>query len=203
MYFDLSTGNQTKLTVFSNKTSKWIDEAIAQHGWENYDPYENRLTLYAEHLFDPLTQQMDIELEEQEIWDTLTKGQKLFFNFLVFEEEVDNGGIFQFFWNTPEHVYAFKQAIEILQLDGIKEGYSTVLAKYETLADKLNELRAALGENDDEESKEFIHAFEKGLALFGEDEQVEDILYSEAYKLESHQAMCQYIEQHKAEFIKV
>jgi hypothetical protein len=67
----------------------------------------------------------DIELIKQ-----LTKGQQLLILLGVFDGQVKNGGITQFFWNYPGYIFAVRDAIEYL-------GETRLLKNYEKALEKL------------------------------------------------------------------
>jgi hypothetical protein len=57
----------------------------------------------------------------------LTKGQQLLILLGVFDGQVSNGGIAQFFWNYPEYLFDVRDAIEHLGDAQILSGYERVV----------------------------------------------------------------------------
>jgi Domain of unknown function (DUF4375) len=68
--------------------------------------------------------------EDPALIEQLTRGQQLLIRLGVFDGQVGNGGITQFFWNYPEYLFDVRDAIEFL-------GDADVLRNYEQALETL------------------------------------------------------------------
>lgn len=203
MYYSLSQGNQTQVILDPEKNEDWIELTKKNYSWEKYDEDDNRLDEYMEHLFDVLPELGNASDEDEEFWEQLSRGQKMFYSYLVFEGAVDNGGIFQFFWERPEHIYAFDNVLEILNIQPLRDEYSTFVDQYETVAKELEALQMSINYNNKKWEQQYNEAYDKGLELFGEEHELGEYYIDPNFKKDFHKALCDYIEGHLGEFIKL
>lgn len=203
MYYSIEQGNQTQLILIPDKDEDWIELTKRNYSWEKYDEFDNRLDEYMEHLFDVLPELGHAAEDDDEFWIQLSRGQKIFYTYLVFEGSVENGGIFQFFWERPEHIYAFDEVIEILDVQPLKDDYISFVDHYETKAKELEALQDSINYNNKKWEEQYNQAYDKGLDLFGEEHEIGEYFMDPEFKKTFHKAMSDYIETHLEEFIKV
>ncbi|HEY1064501.1 MAG TPA: DUF4375 domain-containing protein [Pirellulales bacterium] len=72
-------------------------------------------------------------LESEAGWDELTQGQRFLIRFGNFDSQVNNGGLTQFFWNSPESIFAVADDLERL---GVPELFAPYVRAVETLVGK-------------------------------------------------------------------
>ncbi|HTF80521.1 MAG TPA: hypothetical protein VL947_02310 [Cytophagales bacterium] len=203
MYYSLNQGNQNQLILDPGKTIDWIELTKRNYSWEKYSEDDNRLDEYMEYLFDVLPDLGNASDDDLDFWEQLTKGQKMFYSILVFEGAVDNGGIFQFFWERSEHIYAFDEVLEILQIQPLQDDYNRLVDRYEIVAKQLEALRMGINYNNKKWEQHYHEAYDQGMAIFGEDYELEGYYYDAEFKKQFHKAFCDYIEHHLEEFISL
>ena len=81
---------------------------------------------YMYKLFDETLEKSGIE-DYTELWNKLNREQKMFWSFLAFNGDTDNGGVYQFIFNRPEFIVAVAETWEELELAELKEDYAEVL----------------------------------------------------------------------------
>ena len=203
MYYSLEQGNQKQLILFPNKTKDWVELTKKNFSWEKYDQEDSRLDEYMEFLFDELPTLGGAAEDDEEFWNQLTRGQKMFYSFLVFEGAVEIGGIFQFIWERPDHIYSFEEVLSHLNIQPLLDDYSVFIDRYEDVADELEELYNGINYNNKKWEQQYNEAYDKGLAIFGEEFELGEYYYDDEFKKMMHKAMCDYIENNLDEFIKL
>lgn len=119
--FFIENKNPLKLFYFSTATKKEIISlqqkyATPKLGQELFWEYK-RLA------FDG--SQFPTDKSDEVIWQKLTKTQKTIFALSIFISQVNNGGIWQFFFNHPEYIAAVGMALHIVK------PYSITFSNYE------------------------------------------------------------------------
>ncbi|MEZ5059847.1 MAG: hypothetical protein R2879_22670, partial [Saprospiraceae bacterium] len=102
-YFSLDDGNQEELILYSEIPQEELDSIQKKYSWDDYNKYDNRLWEYMTVFFDDVVSKSGIQ-EREELWLKLNRPQKVFWTFLAFSGDTDNGGIYQFLFNKPEFV---------------------------------------------------------------------------------------------------
>lgn len=201
MYYSLDQGNQKQLILDPEKTADWVELTKKNYSWEKYDEFDNRLDEYMEFLFDVLPELGHASEDDEEFWKQLTLGQKMFYTLLCFEGAVDNGGIFQFFWDKPEFIYALDETLAILNVEPLQEDYALMVDRYEAVAQEMEALQLTINYNNKKWQELYHAAYDKGLILFGEEYELGEYYLDPEFKKHLHKAMCNYIESHLEEFI--
>jgi hypothetical protein len=207
MYYRIEEGNQDKLILQPEVDSDWISKTIKKFSWDKWSETENRLNEYSASLFDILEEKADELDDEEEFWNRLSVGQKVFYSFLAFEGEVDNGGLFQFFWNKPAHVYSFREVINILKLEELADDYISALKAYEKLSSEISKIKEDLDPDKEGWEDEYYEAYDKIQEKFDAETDagtnVDEYFYEPGFKILFHEAMCDFIENNRALFVKV
>jgi len=203
-FFFLDEGNQDKLIVASSKSMDWVEEIKSKYDWDNFDQYDNRMWEYMYKLFDEPVQQYgekNPESTSHDLWKELTRAQKVFWAFLAFNGDTDNGGVYQFFFNRPEFAFAVSEIWEELDMKQLQEDYQSVLK--ELFGKKLNlgERRMAFNDESVDWDKRW-KAFSDGYKELKSTEKIEDYYYSKEFKKELYKRVADYIEDHIEGFIK-
>jgi hypothetical protein len=115
-------------------------------------------------LQDRLIDQNDLITDVDEDWRKLTSGQRMLFLLAQFDMEVQNGGVEQYLWNSPDTIFELHDALVTL-------GEPQLVTAYESVLDKLT---------DNQESwvslrERFSGASDEDLALFVESRELLDV----------------------------
>ena len=102
-FYSINYGNQNE-TLFGIEFNKeWFDELDNKYSWESFDVYNNR---YWEYIINLLETHFELSNDNnntsrEELLNNFTRGQKIVYILSVFNNETDNGGVYQFFFNIP------------------------------------------------------------------------------------------------------
>lgn len=88
-------------------------------------------------------------------WKSLTRGQQLLVRLAVFDMEVCNGGVEQYFWNRPDQIFEIHALLASLNVRPLTEAYEGALQELAGKETPWLELR-----------KRFAGASERDLQLF-------------------------------------
>jgi Domain of unknown function (DUF4375) len=142
----------------------------------------------------------------------LTKGQQLLILLGVFDGQVANGGITQFFWNYPEYIFEVRDAIEHLRDAKVLRNYEKALEALVGKQDRWLELRKEWVEsNEDPRWQTFQQTY--GLldlgwfdeAYFDEggyNEKEEWVILKQGLRRPFLKKLAAYVKLHRAEFIE-
>ncbi|MFT2009622.1 hypothetical protein ACMA1I_13160 [Pontibacter sp. 13R65] len=92
--YSLNEGNQTDLIYYAEVNQEWLNTLDHKYNWDNFNQFDNKLWEYMYKLFDDVVEKADAKTNE-ELWNNLNRCQKLFWSFLAFGGDTDNGGVFQ------------------------------------------------------------------------------------------------------------
>ena len=199
-FFSLDDGNQDELILFSTVSQEWIDSTKAKYKWENYELYDNRLWEYMYKLFDDVVAQSGIQ-DFGELWNKMNRPQKVFWAFLAFSGDTDNGGVYQFIFNKPEFILAVAEMWEEIGLERVSKDYNEVLKELTGKAGKISELKAIF--NDDSKSWDNRwSSFSEGYKELKSTQKIEEYFYDKEFKKECHQKVADYIEKNMDKFRK-
>ncbi len=199
--YTLSEGNQNHLEFEPTRKIEDIKVMALNYSWDSYKEFDNRLIEYQYALFDEMVENINLEMTDEELWSDLSRGQKMFYSYLVFEGEVDNGGIFQFFWNRAEHRKSILEVLEVLKLNEIKEVYVEALNKFESCEGEINRLKDRTRTSKDPSK---LHLFyEKGRLLVTGEIAFDKYFLKDGIKKTFNKAMSDYIETNLGQFINV
>lgn len=197
--FDIEKGNQNELIHYVSISKQQLEEVQTTYQWESYDEYDNRVTEYMELLFDNLTQKHKGKEYSNKFWKELTRGQKIFWSFLAFSGEVDNGGLNQFLHNKGEHLTSVRQVMVELNQKELLKLYDSFLAELKENNLKMNwylslSQTTILGKNQRH------RAYLKSLEVLNSPEELNDYFYSDECRIRWDKAMSDYIETNIEQF---
>jgi hypothetical protein len=198
-YFDINEGNQHELNYFVTIKKKQLDDIVDSYKWDEYDEYENRATEYMELLFDNLTEKHQGKVRSHKFWKELTRGQKIFWSYLAFEGEVDNGGLFQFLHNKPEHLHSARQVMVELNQTKLLKDYDIFLDEIQRKNRKLS-WNSWLSNNPFASTKNRIQSFSDGYKILESPKLISSYFYSDEFKKQWDKSMCDYIESNYGQF---
>ncbi|MEZ5056257.1 MAG: DUF4375 domain-containing protein [Saprospiraceae bacterium] len=199
-YFSLDDGNQEKLILYSEIPQEELDSIQKKYSWDDYNKYDNRLWEYMTVFFDDVVSKSGIQ-EREELWLKLNRPQKVFWTFLAFSGDTDNGGIYQFLFNKPEFVLAADEMWKEIGMDQISSDYQKVLEELSGKKGEIAEIKETF-KNGSQTNEERWIAFSDGYKEFESAKIIEDYYYEDAFKKECHKTAADYIETHLDKFRK-
>ena len=199
--FGLDDGNQDKVIYSAEITQEWLDGIKSKHSWDKYNLYDNRLWEYMDELFDKVVAKSGAGSDEK-LWDNLNRPQKVFWTFLAFNGDTDNGGVYQFFFNRIQFAYAATEAFQELGQHDLLDDYLIAFDEVTGFQDKHLELRTRF-ENLDLEWAERATGFQEGAKLLTSAKKIEDYYYNEDFKRQLHKSVADYIEQRMDQFARI
>ena len=196
----LDDGNQNELFLYSTVTQEWIDSTKSKYDWDNYDEYDNRMWEYMYKLFDDVVEKSDAK-DNDELWNKLNRPQKVFWTFLAFNGDTDNGGVYQFIFNNPEFILAAAEMWEEIRVDKVSKDYNEVLKELSGKTGKISELKSAFNDNSKSWEKRW-NSFTEGYKELKSAEVIENYYYDKKFKKECHKKVADYIERNMNKFRK-
>jgi len=190
---DITEGNQTELK-YSSKISRQTLKAVqSKYSWEDdYSPFDNLSTAYNEMFIDSLFELARQSGDEDEVFfNKLTKPQKVMHVLSAFEGQVENGGIFQFFWNIPHFHMAVLQALDEIRAEDLKRKYNQVLEEFVPHFDMIEQLREQAAIDDFEAS---VDLYNQGREKLIHTKWFDTEFYDKANQKQFHQRICTYVE---------
>lgn len=199
-FFSLDDGNQDSLILYSTASIEWVDSVRSKFQWSSYNKYDNRMWEYMDKLFDAVVVNSGAN-DYRELWNKLNRPQKVFWAFLAFNGDTDNGGVYQFFFNKPEFMLAAAEMWKEIGLEKISKDYSEVLKELAGKGEKLSELKSVFNDQSLSWEKRW-NSFVEGKKGLKSTEVIEDYYYTEEFKKECHQRVADYIELNMDKFRK-
>lgn len=199
--YSIEEGNQDSLTLGARIAQGWIDTVQAKYSWDTFDEYDNRMWQYMDKLFDETVENSGIQ-EYDELWRKLTREQKVFWAFLAFNGDVNNGGVYQFISNRPEFLVAVSEMFHELEMHEVAKDYELVLQELVGKAGKINELKSALHDNSKSWEKRW-NSFTEGYKELQSTEKIESYYYDKEFRKRLYKKVADYIELHIDKFATV
>ncbi|MEQ8478028.1 DUF4375 domain-containing protein [Fulvivirga sp.] len=199
--FSLDDGNQCTLIYSIKIKQEWLDSLKVKYVWNDFDEYDNRLWEHMYTLFDPMVENSGAK-NSNELWQNLTRGQKLFWSFLAFNGDTDNGGVYQFFSNRPEHAVSVLEVWHELNIDRLEKDYKATLEELVGKTDKISEFRTKFNEQDSDWNERW-EAFNEGYKELPSAEAIEEYYYDKEFKRTLFKALTDYIENNIEQFALV
>lgn len=198
--YKISNGNQTKPVYAPKIKSNWFDSINQIFKNKAFEQYDNKYWVYTEFFHDTLYKMFNEDkFVDSLFFKKLTKGQKIFYSSQVFLGEVDNGGVWQFFFNRPEQCYATLESFKVLKLEKLEKDYEKCLTEFLVNADKLKNRQDRFSDAS-ENWEERWKSFSEGYVEIKSAKELEDYFYTEEFKKNYFDAMTNYIDEHKDEF---
>lgn len=196
--YSLNDGNQNKLIISAGTTKEWLESIQSKYNWNEFDEYDNRLWEYMYELFDkPVEKQTNADYWT--IWKKLTREQKVFWAFLAFTGDTDNGGINQFIFNRPEFIIAVAQMWNELGLEKIASDYESFLIELSGKPGNLNEIKYNFTDNPNI-WKKVVSPFANEKIKFESVERIEDYFYDKEFRKVIYKKVADYIEENIDQF---
>lgn len=136
----LDQGNQVERRVAPQVPLDRLVEIQLNYQWSDFDEYDNRVWEYSYALLEPALKQAKAK-RLTTLWRKLNRPQKTFFTFLEFVGQVDNGGVWQFLYNSPELSFAALEAMEEIGARQLACDYHRVLEEMVGKAANVSHLR--------------------------------------------------------------
>ena len=144
-------------------------------------------------LFDkPIEKQTDIDYWT--LWNKLTREQKVFWAFLAFSGDTDNGGINQFIYNKPEFTLVVSEVWTELELEKIGSDYEFFLKELSGKSGNSNEIKKAFI-TESGIWKNRVSPFANEKISLKSAENIEDYFYDKDFRKEVYKKVADYIDQ--------
>ena len=200
-FYSLDDGNQTELIISAETTKEWIDSTKSKYNWNDFDEYDNLLWEYMYELFDkPIEKQTDVDYWT--LWNKLTREQKVFWAFLAFSGDTDNGGVNQFIFNKPEFLIAVSEMWNELGLEKIASDYESFLKELSGKSGDLTELKDTFNNQSDIWKNEVLPFANEKRKLKSSDK-IEDYFYDKEFRKKTYKKVAEYIENNIDKFTKM
>ncbi|WP_188316102.1 DMP19 family protein [Chitinophaga agrisoli] len=199
-FFSIYAGNQDTVIFAPAYNSQWLQQVNTKYSWEHFDQYSNKFWVYVSGLLDTLPVLAEGKVaSRQQYLDSLTKGQKLLYTVVIFNNETDNGGVYQFFFNYPELAFAVTEVFKELQAGVISADYAKCLDEFlrtkNSFAKKTSILNDPAG-NPQQKLADFRSAH-KDLKTA---DKIKAYFYQEAYKKQFFKKIVDYVDAHMDQF---
>ena len=201
-FYSINDGNQTQLIYAPNYNKEWFDELDKKYSWDKFGLYDNRYFEYMYNLFDTLPALAKGTYEtDADFFSKLTRGQKVFYSTLVFGGEVDNGGVYQFFFNRPEFCFAALETFQELGPETLKQDYEKCLNEFIGMADSYAK-RKTIANDPGINMEKRKKAFADGYKDIPSAKTIEDYFYNEEFKKMFYKRVVDYIDKNLNQFVR-
>ncbi len=197
--YSLNDGNQSELLISTKVSQDWLDSIKNKYDWNNFNEYDNRMWEYMYKLFDETIEKSGIESYD-ELWSKLTRQQKMFWAFLSFNGDTDNGGVYQFIFNRPEFIIATAETWEELEIEKLETDYNAVLNELTGKTLKIGELKSVFNDESKSWNKRW-NSFADGYKELKSTEKIESYYYDKEFKKMVHKKVADYIESNIDKFV--
>ena len=200
-FYSLNDGNQNELIISAGTTKEWINSTKSKYNWNDFDEYDNLLWEYMYELLDkPIEKQTDIDYWT--LWNKLTREQKVFWAFLAFSGDTDNGGINQFIYNKPEFTLVVSEVWTELELEKIGSDYEFFLKELSGKSVDSNEIKKAFI-TESGIWKNRVSPFANEKISLKSAENIEDYFYDKDFRKEVYKKVADYIDQNIDKFTTI
>lgn len=199
-FYDLEQGNQYEVVIGASQSHDWLIQIKTKYNWDIFDEYDNRMWEYMYELFDAVVDEGDYN-DYDTLWNNLNRPQKVFWSFLVFNGEVNDGGVYQFIWQRPRFIFSVLQMWQQIGMDDIADDYKAVLQGfskkglfYQQVITKFNNPIFLLYVR----FRALILSFKEPDGI----EIIEQYYYNEDFKQRCYQSVADYVEKNFEYFIQ-
>ena len=196
--YSLNDGNQSNLLISVNINSEWLKSLKEKYDWNNFDEYDNRMWEYMYKLFDEAMEKSEIR-DYNKLWNNLNRQQKIFWAFLSFNGDTDNGGVYQFVFNKPEFLVAVNETFKELGLKKLEVDYYNVIKELTGKKSKIDELKSVFNNQSTSWNKRW-NSFAEGYKELKSAEVIEKYYYDKEFKKTLYKTVSDYIEQNIDKF---
>jgi len=199
--YSINDGNQIELIISADATKEWQDSTKSKYDWSKFDEYDNLLWEYMYELFDkPIEKQVNVDYWT--LWNKLTREQKVFWAFLAFSGDTDNGGVNQFIFNKPEFIIAVAEMWNELGLEKIASDYESFLNELSGKTGKLNEVKDHLT-LDSDIWKKIVSPFSNEKMELKTAMKIEDYFYDKEFRRKVYKKVVDYIDNNIDKFTTI
>ena len=199
-FYSLNDGNQNELIISIEISQKWLDSTKTKYTWNEFDEYDNRMWEYM-YKFDESVAKSGIE-NYNELWNKLTREQKMFLAFLSFNGDTDNGGVYQFIFNRPEFIVAVAETWDELKMTELNSDYENVLKELSGKSTKIGKLKAVFNDKSKDWEKRW-NSFVDGYKELKSTEKIEDYYYDKEFKKKLYKRVADLIENNIDKFATI
>lgn len=144
------------------------------------------------------------KLSEEGIWKKFTKVQKVVIVMAHFIGQVDNGGVWQFFYNQPQYAYAAYEALREINVWVLETRYEQCLKEFGKMIDsqEYQQLMHLIQEVEVTEEKRW-ELYQKGSEYIPSAKELEEYFYTPDKKDYFYQKLVKYIHLHTSKLFHV
>jgi len=200
-FYSINDSNQNELFYAPTYNKEWFDALDKKYSWDNYNAFDNRFWEYMYQIFDTLPGIAGKTGSDRIFFNYLTRGQKMFYSLLVFNGDVDNGGVGQFFFNRPEFSFAVLETFEELKLNRLKSDYEKCLNEFFGSVESYFIGNKNLNDRSPEWTERWL-SFTDGDGNLKSATTIEDYYYNEEFKKELYKTFTDFVDNHLDQFVK-
>jgi Domain of unknown function (DUF4375) len=141
---DIFEGNQDELIHFVEIKQTEIDALIEKYDRQQYQYSDNLALELWDKLISPLYKKLVVkgEFNHERFFKELTIPQKVIDVLEDFHGQVNNGGIYQFFWNREKDVLAVEQSLKEIGHEEMFLNYQKVRVEFAEKEENIEHLKA-------------------------------------------------------------
>lgn len=200
--YALKDGAPRKLHYYNTVPKKQIDQLQKQFRDQKIS-ISQLFWKYQSMAFDEIEYPEDKTAPE--IWKKLTKVQKTILSISIFIGQVDNGGVWQFFYNKPTYAIVVADALDEVN------PHNLIVTHYEKpLEDFIKMVNSGaytelmeLASNPALSHEERWNLFQSGKVHVPNHQEFEDFFYQEDNKVYLYKLLTKYVEQNMAKLLQV
>lgn len=200
-YFSLRDGNQSALIIGMDIPEEWFNSVRAKYSWSEFIEYDNRLLEYMYKLFDETTQDSGFPVDS-DLWRALNKSQKVFWSFLVFNGEMDEGGMHNFLFKKPEFMFSVNEMFSVIGCERLQKDYEYVIQEIAGSQDSVAEIMLSFNEQGEAYEQRW-NAYAEGQYDLQSTRNIERYFYTPAFKRRFYKKMADYIEANQNSFAAI
>lgn len=200
-FYTIDSGNQDSLNFYLDFNQEMIDELHKEQSTDTTLKGENGYRAYMFTLFEELPKLCTTELSDTEFFNKLTRGQKVFYSIFVFEGEVGNGGIYQFFYNDFKLAIAVYESIEELKLEELRARYEKCFIEYTNSVNKIVKIKEEFNDTTIDWENRW-KSFNSGYSEIPSAKEFEKYYFDENTQKLIYRTLIEYMDMRLAQFFK-
>lgn len=164
-------------------SKKWLIEAHEKYLHSAFNQFDNEYTQLINKVCNDVYSESEYWKKNKthtEFFNELTEEQRILFSLIIFEGQVNNGGVYQFLFNYNELSIITLEALIEVNLDNLAKDYEKVLkeyfGKFATIQDLYNKFQ---NKNDNWDKR--WNAFADGYKELNSSKIIESYFYSENF----------------------
>lgn len=201
-FYSINDGNQNEIIFGIDYNKVWFEEIDNKYSWESFDVYNNRYWEYIINLSEIHFEIANDNYKSREkILNNFTRGQKIIYIFSVFNQETDNGGVYQFFFNKPELCFATLETFKELRLDNLSKDYEDCLNEFCGSVDSYIKRKTIFNDSISSWDEKW-KTFTEGYNDIKSGKKIEDYYYKVEFKKQLYKTVVNYIDNNINQFVK-